>query len=71
MFVNDMTDKGVNIQHIQEIYTIQHQNEKEIQAKICRRFENFFFKGDICTAKGHMKRCSTWLIIRECKSKPQ
>ena len=38
-----MTDKGVK-QHIQEVYTIQYQKEKKIQAKICRRFEHFFSK---------------------------
>ena len=28
-----MTDKGVNIQHIQEVYTIEYQKEKKNPSK--------------------------------------
>lgn len=39
-----MTDKGVNIQHIQEVYTIEYQKErKKSKQKIAENLNNFFF----------------------------
>ena len=66
IFENDMTNKMVNMQNIQRMYTIQHQKTNKLYLKMGRKSEyNFFFQKTWST--GIQEDVQILLSIRKTK----